>query len=701
MAHAGMAGIHLWERTSALTDTHQLRDGPRIRARVLDALPPFPIAVAFGVAVFLIVRQGGIDANASYEAALVLLGLALVATLSVRGRPTIARELWVALAGLAAYTAWSFASIAWSDAKGTAWDGANRTLLYLLVLALFALVPVPRRGADVLLVAYGTAIAAIGAYVFFTTTSSGNPLHAFVGGRFADPVGYANGNAALFMLGFWCVLPFVASTRVPGPVRLLCVVAAMVNLDLSLLAQSRGGIVAAALATLVYLAFVEDRVRGLGALAVCAAGAAIAAPDLFRVYRGATGTGVVSGVLRDARKEILVSAAVTILVTAAALGLARLARGRAVERLAVRAGRPALAGALAIAVVAGGATALVHRTYLADETRAKWHQFTATPAPGVLIQPGSSHFSSNLGGGARYDMWRVAWLEFRSKPLEGVGADNFAADYLRLRRSGEEPQYPHSSVVRLFSQTGIVGVLLFAVFVAGIALLLARGRRSRNGPVLAAAVAVSVYWLLHGAVDQLWEIPAVTGSALLVVGAALTVSSASDYRPRIPFVAGRGAVILAGALAAISLALPWFALREQAVALRTWRTRPAHAYHALDVARRANRLSDQPDILAGAIAAQRNDHPRMRRGFTLAIGRNSTNWYPYLELAALAALEHQNGVAARRLAEARRLNPSDPIIDQVQAGLKSGHPVSLAALDTIFLARFAAKTWPGRLRQPK
>jgi hypothetical protein len=282
-----------------------------------------------------------------------------------------------------------------------------------------------------------------------------------------------------------------------------------------------------------------------------------------------------------------------------------------------------------------------------------------------------------------------------------VGADNFAADYLRLRRSGEEPQYPHSSVVRLFSQTGIVGVLLFAVFVAGIALLLARGRRSRNGPVLAAAVAVSVYWLLHGAVDQLWEIPAVTGSALLVVGAALTVSSASDYRPRIPFVAGRGVVILAGALAAISLALPWFALREQAVALRTWRTRPAHAYHALDVARRANRLSDQPDILAGAIAAQRNDHPRMRRGFTLAIGRNSTNWYPYLELAALAALEHQNGVAARRLAEARRLNPSDPTIDQVQAGLKSGHPVSLAALDTIFLARFAAKTWPGRLRQPK
>jgi hypothetical protein len=660
-----------------------------------------PIVVAFAAVVFLIVRQGGIDANAAYEAALVLLALLLVATLAARGRITVARELWVALAGLAGYTAWSFASIAWSGAKGTAWDGANRTLLYLLVLALFALVPVPRRGAGMLLVGYGTAIAAIGAYVFFKTTGGPDPLHAFVGGRFADPIGYANGNAALFMLGFWCVLPFAASTRAPAVARLLCIAAATANLDLSLLAQSRGGIVAAALATLVYLAFVEDRVRALGTLAVCGLAAAIAAPDLFSVYRSATGSGVVASVLRNARKEILVSVAVAVLIAAAALALGRLMRGRPVARLAARVGPPALAVAVAVAVVAGGAAALVHRHYLTDETRTKWRQFTTTPKPGVVLQPGSSHFSSDLGGGARYDMWRVAWLEFRSKPLEGVGADNFAADYLRLRRSGEEPLYPHSSVVRLFSQTGVIGFLLFAVFAAGIGLLLARTRSARNGPVLAAAVAASAYWLLHGAVDELWEIPAVTGSALLVVGTALTVSSASDYRPRIPFLAGRVALTVAGALAAASLALPWSALREQAVALRTWRTHPAHAYHALDLARKVNPLSDQPDILAGAIAASRGDHRRMRKSFTRAIARNPTNWYPYLELAAVAALDRSNGIAVRRLAEARRLNPIEPTIDQVQAGLKSGHPVSLATLDRIFVARLEAKTWPGRLRQPK
>src|SRR5438309_1398531 len=44
----------------------------------------------------------------------------------------------VALACLAGYTALSFLSIAWAVVPGDAWEGANRTLLYLLVFALFA-----------------------------------------------------------------------------------------------------------------------------------------------------------------------------------------------------------------------------------------------------------------------------------------------------------------------------------------------------------------------------------------------------------------------------------------------------------------------------------------------------------------------------------------------------------------------------------
>ena len=44
----------------------------------------------------------------------------------------------VALGCLAAYTALSYLSILWAGVPGDAWEGANRTLLYLLVFALFA-----------------------------------------------------------------------------------------------------------------------------------------------------------------------------------------------------------------------------------------------------------------------------------------------------------------------------------------------------------------------------------------------------------------------------------------------------------------------------------------------------------------------------------------------------------------------------------
>jgi hypothetical protein len=65
---------------------------------------------------------------------LLLLGLALLAV-RPRGLPA---SLRVALAAFAAYTAFSYLSILWASGAGDAWEGANRTLLYLLVFALFA-----------------------------------------------------------------------------------------------------------------------------------------------------------------------------------------------------------------------------------------------------------------------------------------------------------------------------------------------------------------------------------------------------------------------------------------------------------------------------------------------------------------------------------------------------------------------------------
>src|ERR687885_1634949 len=88
--------------------------------------------------------DGGYGPEAWYPGAFFL--LVLLAFVAARGRPRLVRpsSIW-AVALLAGFTAWSFTSIAWAAVKGDAWDGANRTLLYLTVYALAALTSWRRR----------------------------------------------------------------------------------------------------------------------------------------------------------------------------------------------------------------------------------------------------------------------------------------------------------------------------------------------------------------------------------------------------------------------------------------------------------------------------------------------------------------------------------------------------------------------------
>src|SRR5207302_7556647 len=109
----------------------------------------------------------------------------------------------------------------------------------------------------------------------------------------------------------------------------------------------------------------------------------------------------------------------------------------------------------------------------------------------------SSHFTSGLGNN-RYDFWRVALIELRAHPAAGVGADNFAEDYVRLRRSSEEPLYPHSLELRVLAQTGVVGALLFAGFLiaAAVATIPTFGRGDLAAGAARAGVVAAAYWAI-------------------------------------------------------------------------------------------------------------------------------------------------------------------------------------------------------------
>src|SRR5919112_6699601 len=76
--------------------------------------------------------EGGYFVGEWALAALILAGLALIASLAGVFRGTELRRCTAALGLFTAYAVWTSASLLWAPNRGDAWLGAGQTLLYLL-----------------------------------------------------------------------------------------------------------------------------------------------------------------------------------------------------------------------------------------------------------------------------------------------------------------------------------------------------------------------------------------------------------------------------------------------------------------------------------------------------------------------------------------------------------------------------------------
>jgi hypothetical protein len=665
------------------------------RAHTAAALVPA------GLALVLFVLCGHLGAGSALTrwlpGTLFLLGLLGVAVVARRRAALPGRRTLAALAFLAAFTAWSFLSIAWADVQDEAWNGANRTLLYLVVFALFAVLPWTLWSARIAAAAYAFGIAAVAAGALWKIADTADP-ELFVAGRLAYPTGYANANAALFLTALWAALAVAPRRDVAPLLRAGLLGAATLLAGTALLSQSRGALFAVPATALVAILVVPGRVRLAVALALPVGAVALGWDTLLDVFPAAEDSARLEAAFSPALRWILVSTAV-----ATVLGLAWALVDRRVElapRTAMWLGRGAAIGAIATLVVG---TAAVDRSIdLRERARNGWDQFTSI----TELEQGRT---SNFGGLGtnRWDFWRVGLDRFADRPVQGVGADNFAADYLRDRRSSEEPLYPHSLEVRVLMQLGVVGAALLAgaLVAAAAAALLAPRRRDRELRALAAgAFVVFAYWLVHGSADWFWEIPGLGAPAFAFLGVAAALgerrpieaeaaerSAASAVRRRALPLAVAAAGAVAAAAACVSLVLPWLAARDVERALETWRVDPAGAYARLDSARRLNALSDRPDLFAGAIASRRGELARMRLSFERALERNPGNWYAELELALVETRDNRWTEARRRLRRALRLNPLDPVVRDVLERVERRERVPFAEVDRLFELRAVSR----------
>ncbi|MGH2854261.1 MAG: tetratricopeptide repeat protein [Solirubrobacteraceae bacterium] len=711
----------------------------RLTAPLREAPATLPALGALALMVVWATDQAGYPETHWAPGGLLVLALGAIALVAVPLRMVeIPPAVRVAVGCLAAYTALSFLSILWAGVPGDAWEGANRTLLYLLVFALFACWP--QRGATAALALCAWTLAIVGVALFTVlhvnaAAGSATRLQALLpGGRLAYPVGYANADAAQWLIAFWPALLLARSPRLPWGVRGALAGGAVALAEVALLSQSRGALYATPVMLVAVFALLPGRVRTFALLVPVAAGVGAATPAVLRVgerLSAAEGAGRGPAALHSATTA-LHGATVAIVLSALAVGVA-VAVGAAVESrrawspaasARVHRGVAAVAVVLLVALLAGGWAAAGDPLARA---RHAWNTFKSPRGYSANSSTGS-RLTSGLGS-SRYDFYRVALDEFVAHPVGGIGADNFAEPYLAHGRSDETPHYPHSVELRTLTETGLVGALL-AVVGLGAALLAAWRALARNPDPLARAVAAAAvggfaYWVVHGSFDWLWEFAGLGAPAFALLGLAcalaprkqgaagaphsvstpvsmpaLTAASplptfapASGASPSTPSIrlprGARACAALVGAVAALaaiaSLTAPWLSRLQVQSAARIWAQSPRQAYARLNDAARLDPLSDEPYVVAGSIALRLGELARADREFALALARTPGDAYATLERGAIASARGERRKALELIAQAGRLSPRDPLTRAALARVRSGHRVDIEELNRSIL----------------
>jgi hypothetical protein len=272
----------------------------------------------------------------------------------------------------------------------------------------------------------------------------------------------------------------------------------------------------------------------------------------------------------------------------------------------------------------------------------------------------------------------VALSTAEDHPIVGVGAGNFAAQYLQQRHSKEQPQYPHSIEMNVVSQTGAIGSLLFLLFIglAARAFIRARNADAQSAAFACGAATAFCYWILHGSVDWLWEFPALGAMSFMFLGLAASPSSRSSRPSK-----GQTLVAIAVLCAGLLVIPPWLAASQVDRASSIWRADPSLAYQLLRHAARLNPLSEQPLVVQGTIAAERRQSALMEASFRDAIARDSHNWFSQAQLALVLAHTGRWRPARAAALRAEALNPREPLVHDVAAGIARRRPPSLRFLN--------------------
>jgi len=558
------------------------------------------------------------------------------------------RRSLVLVGGLAGLALWAFASVVWSPAAAWPVLEAERGLLYAAAAA--ALVLVVTRERVVSLVA-GIVAGATAASLYALSTRLfpghvGGPYDPASGYQLAAPIGYSNALGLLLAFG---VLLGAGLGLHGSPRRRVLAGAALVPLTVGLYFTFSRGALLALLAGIVVLIVLERRAAaGLPALAlVPSLGVVLAASAPALTKAGEP----LEAAQAQGQRLAWQLAALTCLGGFVAWAFHRVA-GRV--RIALPGARFIAVAAL-IALSALALAALIREggpSAAADRALQAFRQ-EPPPVSGTLHRRLLSVSSPE-----RADYWRVAARMIERAPLLGEGAGGFERRWTDERPAPNNARDAHNLYLETLAELGPVGLTLLLVALGAPLSGLARARRA---PLVPAAAAAYITFLVHAAVDWDWELPVLVLPAL---GCAAILVAEARTAPPVPLTATRRVVGVAVAAVAIAVALVAHvgnrSIAESVMALERGDT--SGAASAARRARAWSPWSHEPWQLLGEAQLAERDDKAARRSLAEAIRRAPEDWRLWFDLAIVS-----KGPKARMaITRARELNPlGDEVLDLV------------------------------------
>ena len=572
-----------------------------------------------------------------------------VAALAGWARPSLGLDSLVALGFLVAFVCWSGISVLWSIEGDRSWSSTNRGLAYL-AFAVVGLVlgPYVRQWAYVLAgvlalplgwALLGKAIPALG--------GSGRVA------RLSSPIGYWNALGLLFAMALPLALWLAARRSHPHWLRACGVVYVYALVVGLLLTYSRGGVLAAGVAVVLWLVLGSPRVESAAAI----------------LLGGGAGLGVAvwafsrPGLAEDGQSHAVrvhdgVWFAVVFVLATVAVGALAYLGSLAEERRPLSDARRRLMGRVALGMlVAGVAVGLVALTVEA-KPQGWFREFTSQPTDASL-QGGPQHLA-NASSSSRWLWWKEAWHAWEKQPWRGTGAGTFELTHRLLRTNDIVVTEPHNVPLQFLSETGLVGFFFALVAIGAAAVGVVRRVRGLTGEERAAAVALAVLavaYVLHSLVDFDWDFVAVTGPFLVSVGALLGGPAVRDS----PRVALAPVPVVVAIAVALSLLTPWFAERGTDSARGAIADgRPLRAYREARDARSLNPLALDPLLVQAAALEQLGDFQGARQVYIDAVELQPLNWRPWYYLGLFEVGQQDWPRAIPPLERAVHLDPLNP-----------------------------------------